>query len=703
MADNLIDTIDALLSQPFCTTDRSVAEELEKWQGELAQLRQRLTTVTAELERRLLEESCRQVIAQIQSRLAAANSNLFPVPPQVEYATFELAKTLSALTVAHTFTLIKEHLDQLLSSYRPVSPAIYQDEQLLNWIDQRLAQLKEPTSIAPSQEKADLDRWLTEVAEDWEAQLSFQPPAPTTITTIAVQTIEDKLNDFADRLEISFKIPGAQGAVASPSLPSLSLEDVNDSWFLGIDFGNTAIRLSLSNLTTNRVYDLGSLTGELLIEDTPVRRYKSVLQVGLPYLSNGQWRPLLQWREGQPLPLLALLSGMRGIMQEARYRLHHPNLKSLPLLFQHLSGVVFGYPPQWDDAYIFNLREVILNCGFCQRPEQVIAVPQTIAPLLERLHRGDSITEVTLFIDGGANTTELLLVKPVVGQPLSHEQLFYQSVDQGGENLSMTLVRDFLLPQMPGAVLPDAPPYHPQVQAFLDLADRAKHHLDREDIWLEEWRGYKLSLGRSAYIQRVCQPYVQLLNRQVNSLLIRSGLFADNVKAVVCGGGVMTSRVMQEWVKQKFPQASVAEFSCSANGLAVAPRFYALLDLSQQQYSDFFLLHEICQLDWSQPMHPATVLQQLQQRGINVHACVNRVISILQNNLPKGVIPEDPLVIPDSGIEVFRQGGGLFQRLANGFYQVVPQQLAWLESYLSQLCNNLQQSIREPMVFSPLH
>ncbi|MFN3361551.1 MAG: hypothetical protein ACK421_09020, partial [Pseudanabaenaceae cyanobacterium] len=586
----------------------------------------------------------------------------------------------------------------------------YQDEKVLHWIDQQLANLEaESSSIQTLDELEDL---LTEVLppatsalevpEDWESQLAFQTPAPPAITTIDVETIEDKLNDFADRLEISFKIPGTKGKVASPTLPSLSLEDINDSWFLGIDLGDTAIRLSLSNLTTNRVYDLGSLPGELRVEDMTVRRYKSVLQVGLPYFSQGQWRPLLQWTEGQALPLVALLSGIRGILQEGRYRLGHPDLKNLSLLLQHLSGVVFGYPPQWDDAYIFNLREIILSCGFCQRPEQVIAVPQTIAPLLERLQRGETVREVTLFIDGGANTTEFLLVKPVVGQPLSHEQLFYQSVDQGGVHLSLNLVRDLLLPQMPGGVLPQAPVYHPQVQAMLDLADRAKHHLDGEEIWLEEWRGYKLSLGRSAYVHRICQPYVQLLNRHVNTLLIRAGLFADNVKAVFCGGGTMTSRVLQEWVRQKFPQATVATFSPSANGLAVAPRYYALLDLTQQQYSDFFLLHEICQLDWSQPMHPATILQQLQQRGINVHACVNRVISILQNNLPKGVIPQDPLVVPDSSIEVFLQGGGLFDRLANGFYQIVPSQLSWLDSYLSQLCNNLQQSIREPMVFSPL-
>ncbi|MCA1903944.1 MAG: hypothetical protein LDL47_03790, partial [Cyanobacteria bacterium KgW148] len=208
-------------------------------------------------------------------------------------------------------------------------------------------------------------------------------------------------------------------------------------------------------------------------------------------------------------------------------------------------------------------------------------------------------------------------------------------------------------------------------------------------------------IGRSAYINRVCQPFLQLLNRHVNGLLIRSGLFAENIKTVVRSGGTMQGTVFQEWLEQKFPQAKREKVPSNADGLAVAPRFYGLLDLSHQQYSDFFLVHEMCKLNWQEPMHPSTVLQQLQQRGINVHSCVNRVISILQNNLPKGVIPQDPILVPDGAIETFLQSGGLFERLGNGFYQISPKQLAWMDNYLAQLCHHLQQSITEPMVFVP--
>lgn len=345
-----------------------------------------------------------------------------------------------------------------------------------------------------------------------------------------------------------------------------------------------------------------------------------------------------------------------------------------------------------DDAYIFNLREIILNCGFCQRPEQVIAVPQIIAPLLDRLHNVGNITEITLFIDSGVNTTELLLVKPFEGKPLSHDNLFYQTIDQGGEHLSLMLIKELLLPQLANP---------PRPEALLSLADTIKVHIDREDIWLDEWQGHKLSIGRSAYINRVCQPFLQLLNRHVNGLLIRSGLFAENIKTVVRSGGTMQGTVFQEWLEQKFPQAKREKEPSNADGLAVAPRFYGLLDLSHQQYSDFFLVHEMCKLNWQEPMHPSTVLQQLQQRGINVHSCVNRVISILQNNLPKGVIPQDPILVPDGAIETFLQSGGLFERLGNGFYQISPKQLAWMDNYLAQLCHHLQQSITEPMVFVP--
>ncbi len=809
MAENILEAIDALLGQPFCSTDRSAAQELEKWQQELVAMRQRLLSVSDASERLAIEESCRQVMAQIESRLAASNTNLFRVSPQVEYATFELANTLSALTAANTLAAVKQSLNEILQDFRQELHRVlaeersatlamikteitrlfgsagseYDDQELRDWIDDRLAtaeeepididsllenlsdvsaedieqnnedsivnlteefiwdeetdrfladlsvssmtesliKLEEELSSETTPELpsagialakpdlndetvdylADLDSLLDDLFLEDEtakqdslvAQLSFSPPLKNeTITTIDVETIEDKLNDFADRVEISFTIPGTKKSPFAPTLPPLSLEDVNDSWFLGIDFGNTHIRTSLSNLTTGRVYNLGEISTDLVINDNFIRSYKPLLQLGLPYQSNNQWRPILQWSEDETIPLVSLLNGIKQLLQNCKRQAVHPDLTNIPLLLQHLSGVVFGYPEQWDDAYIFNLREIILNCGFCQRPEQVIAVPQIIAPLLDRLHNVGNITEITLFIDSGVNTTELLLVKPFEGKPLSHDNLFYQTIDQGGEHLSLMLIKELLLPQLANP---------PRPEALLSLADTIKVHIDREDIWLDEWQGHKLSIGRSAYINRVCQPFLQLLNRHVNGLLIRSGLFAENIKTVVRSGGTMQGTVLQEWLEQKFPQAKREKVPSNADGLAVAPRFYGLLDLSHQQYSDFFLVHEMCKLNWQEPMHPSTVLQQLQQRGINVHSCVNRVISILQNNLPKGVIPQDPILVPDGAIETFLQGGGLFERLANGFYQISPKQLAWMDNYLAQLCHNLQQSITEPMVFAP--
>lgn len=885
MAENILEAIDALLGQPFCSTDRSVAQEIEKWQQELVELRQRLGMVGEASERRVIEESCRQVMAQVESRLAAANSNLFRVSPQVEYATFELASTLTALTAANTLATVKENINHLLSAIlqdvqqelrrifeeeRSATLSIikteisqlfnqslnnedYNDRELLTWINDRLAEAQptdfllfgdfaETPEINPSpleedlfledlteeqsiglwsfddftendsillekelspvklteeqhtdslsfdnftEDKAierglsdedlsiiidqlteenedaslfddlakndtlvvqptleespidqieealqDTDRFLDEmlsrdetgalakiekadqftnldllleelfnednqVKTDITDQLSFNPPPllkSEDITTIDVETIEDQLNDFADRVEISFTIPGVKKTPLVPTLPSLNLEDINDSWFLGIDFGNSYLRGSLSNLTTGRVYDLGQFSTELMINDRVIRGYKPLLQIGLPYRSNNQWRPIVQWTGDETIPLVSFLDGIKQILNNLKHQAKHPELTSLPLILQHLNGVVFGYPEQWDDAYIFNLREVILNCGFCSRPEQVIAVPQIIAPLLDRLHNEVPVTEITLFIDSGVHTTELLLVKPIEGKPLTNENLFYQTIDKGGEQLSISLIQELLIPQLT---------LKPSIKDLLPLAESIKVTIDRDDIWFDQWQGQKLSIGRSAYIKRVCEPFLQILNRYVNGLLIRAGLFAENVKIVVRSGGTMEGKVFQEWLSQKFPHAMKEENINNANGLAVAPRFYGLLDLSHQQYSDFFLVHEICKLNWQESMHPATVLQQLQQRGINVHSCVNRVISILQNSLPKGIIPQDPILVPDGAIESFLESGGLFTRLSNGFYQIEPKQLAWMDNYLAQLCNHLKQSITEPMVFAP--
>ncbi len=833
MAENILEAIDALLGQPFCSTDRSVAQEIEKWQQELVALRRRLSEVAEASERRAIEESCRQVMAQVESRLAAANSNLFRVSPQVEYATFELASTLTALTAANTLATVKENINHLLSAIlhdvqqelrrifeeersatltiikteisqlfrQEVDNQDYNDDELLTWINDRLIteepigyfsddlekkrdtaeadlsiieedesslsfkdfidcgeidqslsdedllkiidQLTEgdtnsslsfssdedETSLQIEKVQKDPDRFLDEILTNQEAgalanietadefadldlllenlfnendqktnlidQLSFSPPnllKQEDITTIDVESIEDKLNEFADRLEISFTIPGTRKTPLVPTLPQLNLEDINDSWFLGIDFGNTHLRTSLSNLTTGRVYDLGEVSTDLIINDRVIKGYKPLLQIGLPYRSNNQWRPIVQWSEDETIPLVSFLDGIKQLLNNLKNQASHPELTSPSLILQNLSGVVFGYPEQWDDAYIFNLREIILNCGFCQRPEQVIAVPQIIAPLLDRLHNQVPISEITLFIDTGVNTTELLLVKPIEGKPLTSENLFYQTIDRGGEQLSISLIEELLMPQLT---------LKPPIKALLPLAESIKVLIDRDDIWLDQWQGQKLSIGRSAYISRVCEPFLQVLNRHVNGLLIRAGLFAENVKTVVRSGGTMEGKIFQEWLDQKFPYATKQHNKNNVNGLAVAPRFYGLLDFSHQQYSDFFLVHEICKLNWQESMHPANVLQQLQQRGINVHSCVNRVISILQNSLPKGIIPQDPMLVPDGAIESFLESGGLFTRLENGFYQIEPKQLAWMANYLAQLCNHLQQSITEPMVFAP--
>ncbi len=826
MAENILEAIDALLGQPFCSTDRSVAQEIEKWQQELVSLRCRLSEVAEASERRAIEESCRQVMAQVENRLAAANSNLFRVSPQVEYATFELASTLTALTAANTLATVKENINHLLSAIlqdvqqelrrifaeersatltiirteisqlfrQKVDNQDYNDEELLAWINDRLT-AEEPIDCSTDTAELDLSiieeeesslsfnnftdyeeieeglsdeelssiidqltegdtisslsftsnedeallqiekvqeepgRFLDEILTNQEAgalanietgdqfadldllletlfneddqktdmidQLSFTPPnllKQEDITTIDVESIADKLNEFADRLEISFTIPGTKKTPLVPTLPQLNLEDINDSWFLGIDFGNTHLRTSLSNLTTGRVYGLGEVSTDLIINDRAIKGYKPLLQIGLPYRSNNQWRPIVQWSEDETIPLVSFLDGIKQLLNNLKNQASHPELANLSLILKNLSGVVFGYPEQWDDAYIFNLREIILNCGFCRRPEQVIAVPQIIAPFLDRLHNQGPISEITLFIDIGVNTTELLLVKPIENKPLTSENLFYQTIDRGGEQLSISLIQQLLMPQLT---------LKPPIKALLPLAESIKVMIDRDDIWLDQWQGQKLSIGRSAYISRVCEPFLQVLNRHVNGLLIRAGLFAENVKTVVRSGGTMEGKIFQEWLAQKFPYATKEDNQNNVNGLAVAPRFYGLLDLSHQQYSDFFLVHEICKLNWQESMHPANVLQQLQQRGINVHSCVNRVISILQNSLPKGIIPQDPMLVPDGAIESFLESGGLFTRLENGFYQIEPKQLAWMDNYLAQLCNHLQQSITEPMVFVP--
>ncbi len=75
-----------------------------------------------------------------------------------------------------------------------------------------------------------------------------------------------------------------------------------------------------------------------------------------------------------------------------------------------------------------------------------------------------------------------------------------------------------------------------------------------------------------------------------------------------------------------------------AGGLASLPLYPQILDVSQQQYSDFFLLWELMQVLGAQTLSFQEILQLLEGIGVNTRTCEPRILRILEGKLPGGVL-----------------------------------------------------------------
>ena len=140
-----------------------------------------------------------------------------------------------------------------------------------------------------------------------------------------------------------------------------------------------------------------------------------------------------------------------------------------------------------------------------------------------------------------------------------------------------------------------------------------------------------------------------------------------------------------------------------ANGLAIAPLYPHLQDVARQQYSDYFLLQEICRLNLTRSVNSNQLLQQLQMRGVNIKPCRDRILSILQGELPDGLFPwqepESAVVLKDPTLNSELFAGRLFELETDGTYQPNVSKFQELRVYLQAIIGNMSQTLTEPLVF----
>ncbi|OLP17784.1 hypothetical protein BST81_11975 [Leptolyngbya sp. 'hensonii'] len=259
-------------------------------------------------------------------------------------------------------------------------------------------------------------------------------------------------------------------------------------------------------------------------------------------------------------------------------------------------------------------------------------------------------------------------------------------------------------------------------QYLLDMARHLKLVLQHQERLTMEWGSDRWTITRRQYESQILLPFVQRLNRELNTLLSQANFEAQAIKQVVCTGGTASLAVLTRWLRQKLPNAVIIQdtyplqplgvSACSriAYGLALLPFYSQVLDLPRQQYGDYFLLLELLRTFPEQPSSLGGVMQRLERRGINTQACQTHILALLEGHLPPGLVPtqRDRVLLttqsqhnPDYQAllaeplfykEVFQAGHSL--------YRPNPVQSSRLQRYLGRILASAQQKLEEPFAIN---
>ncbi len=348
-----------------------------------------------------------------------------------------------------------------------------------------------------------------------------------------------------------------------------------------------------------------------------------------------------------------------------------------------------------------------------------------------------------LVINAGATTTELALVDlPDNLQDLTHSDFSLCSLPYAGNAIDQDIFCQLLYPQMTeeqhqqlslkGDVelpLPGQPDQQrrdrlasvlqssPFGQALLKAAGYLKLILQHKDEFTlqlgpDQWVVKRLDLEAS-----IISPLIQQLNRELNALLVKTGIPEQGIHHVFCIGGTAGLGTLQKWLQQRLPLATLIHDTDSptgswvAAGLATLSVYPQVLNQSQQQYSDYFLLLELLRTFAPTALHSADrsysleeIRQHLEYRGLNTGACYERLVRLVEGQLPPGLVPS----ITDSNwlSHTSKQNlyysiltaESLFSQEDNQLYRPNLEQQERLRDYLNMVLSGTYQKFEEPLI-----
>jgi hypothetical protein len=350
----------------------------------------------------------------------------------------------------------------------------------------------------------------------------------------------------------------------------------------------------------------------------------------------------------------------------------------------------------------------------------------------------------TLAINIGATTTEIAVVDlPDNLQNLTYSDFTVYSLPYAGNTIDQDIFCQLLYPQLSEQQhqqlllctcdlelpLPGQPDKTrrdrlvsllqstPLGQALLKATGYLK-------LILQHKEEFTLQLGTDQWVVkqqdlevRVIQPFIQQLNRVLKALMIETGISEQGIYQVLCIGGTAVFGTLQKWLQQSLPRAILINTSSStenwvAAGLASLPLYPQVLNRTQQQYSDYFLLLELLRAfpqtaedSAARPYSLEEIMQQLERRGLNTGACYERLVRLVEGQLPPGLVPsieEDSLLSQASKQNLhalaLASTPQLFSKQGNQLYRLNRQQQECLSQYLDIILSGTYQKFEEPLI-----
>jgi len=360
----------------------------------------------------------------------------------------------------------------------------------------------------------------------------------------------------------------------------------------------------------------------------------------------------------------------------------------------------------------------------------------------------------TLILNAGAATVELALVElPSNLQDLTRADFTCQSFGFAGDAFDQDIICQLLAKNETWGMSIDLPrPGYPDLPSRYQLQQRLQgsafglqllEAARQIKVILQHQKSFSLDIGQQHWeVKRkdleslVLAPFVQQLNRELNALLSRAGMSPAGINQAICAGGMGAWPAIARWLRQKLPNAIVVQdqelqvdrdifeihnsalnsVSQSTNisqkigrvacGLASLALYPHILDVSQQQYSDFFLLWELMQVLGQETLSFQEILQLLERQGVNTRTCEPRILRILEGNLPAGLVPaeEDFMLLAEESRqnpdweEIWAEPL-FFEDVSRG-YRLNLEHAFVVRKYLGKLASSSQQKLLEPLTLA---